>query len=162
MAEHLPEPHATPAPAARMPSKRHRALLDSYRDGTSIMQGWTREKLGNIILRHWQWGSASLVWDIDDRYIMPDGVVFGGHIAAVADHLVALGAMTVLGDSRERFRTSRLEVNFFRPLTKCQVDIAVSVTNASKSLIHVQADISTPEQKLAARIQAVQVRRMTG
>ena len=33
------------------------------------------------------------------------------------------------------------------------------VTNASKSLIHVEADFITPDDKLAVRINAVQVRR---
>ncbi len=146
----------------RQPSERHIELLNSYMSGTSIFKGWAQEKLGDISIEEWSWGSAFMAWDIDDRFIMPDGVMFGGHIAAVADHIVALGAMTVLTDVKERFRTSRLETNFFRPLTKCKADIVVTVTNASKRLIHVEANIFNGDEKLAVRIHAVQVRRMTG
>ena len=101
-------------------------------------------------------------WDIDDRFLMPDGVMFGGHIASVADHVAGLTTMTVLTANEERFRTSRLETNYFRPLTAPLAVIDGRVVNASKTLIHVEADFLNAEEKLAVRISAVQVRRMTG
>lgn len=146
----------------RITSERHTELLNSYMDESSRLKGWARDRLGEIAICEWEYGSASLTWDIDDQFVMPDGVVFGGHIAAVGDHLVSIGAMTVLTDSKERFRTSRLETNFFRPLTKCAADIVVTATNVSQRLIHLEADIFNADEKLAARINAVQVRRMTG
>ncbi len=146
----------------RVTSERHTNLLDDYQKGESIFQAWVQENLGEISLMEWEWGRVSLYWEMDDRFIMPDGVMFGGHIASVSDHFVALGAMTVLTDSKERFRTSRLETNFFRPLTKPHANIEVKVTNASKNLIHVEAEIFNAHDKLAARIHAVQMRRLTG
>jgi acyl-coenzyme A thioesterase PaaI-like protein len=77
----------------------------------------------------------------------------------VADHVAGLLAMTVLEDSAERFRTSKLETNFFRPVMAPLVKIEGRVVNASKTLIHVEADFLTAEDKLAVRIAAVQVRR---
>ncbi len=146
----------------RTTSERHADILNGYKSGGSRFNDWSREKLGDFTLLKWSFGALSMRWDIDDRFLMPDGVMFGGHIASVADHVAGLAAMTVLTDSRERFRTSRLETNFFRPLTAPLAMIEARITNASKNLIHVEADMTNGDDKLAVRINAVQVRRMTG
>lgn len=143
-------------------SERHSAILDEYKAGGSRFNAWAEEKLGAFTLTDWSWGAISMRWDIDERFVMPDGVMFGGHIASVADHVAGLAAMTVLTDSKERFRTSRLETNYFRPLGMPLATIEGRVTNASKSLIHLEADFLNADGKLAARIYAVQVRRATG
>jgi acyl-coenzyme A thioesterase PaaI-like protein len=146
----------------RTTSERHTDILNGYKAGGSRFNEWSREKLGDFTLTEWSWGVIKMRWDIDDRFLMPDGVMFGGHIASVADHVAGLAAMTVLTANEERFRTSRLETNYFRPLTAPLAIIEGRVTNASKTLIHVEADFLNAEEKLAARINAVQVRRMTG
>ena len=146
----------------RTTSDRHTDILNDYKTGGSRFNAWAEEKLGTFKLAHWAWGAISLRWDIDDRFVMPDGVMFGGHIASVADHVAGLTAMTVLTDNKERFRTSRLETNYFRPLTMPLATIEGRVTNASKTLIHVEADFFNEDEKLAVRMGAVQVRRMTG
>lgn len=143
-------------------SERHTDILNGYKAGGSRFNEWAEEKLGTLILEHWEWGAIKMRWEIDDRFLMPDGVMFGGHIASVADHVAGLAAMTVLGDNRERFRTSRLETNYFRPLTAPRAVIDGRIANASKNLIHVEADLYNADDKLAVRINAVQVRRMTG
>jgi acyl-coenzyme A thioesterase PaaI-like protein len=146
----------------RTTSDRHADILNGYKAGGSKFNIWAEEKLGNFALTHWEWGEIKIRWDIDDRFVMPDGVMFGGHIASVADHVAGLTAMTVLTASTERFRTSRLETNYFRPLMMPLALIEGRVTNASKSLIHVEADFYNDDDKLAVRVNAVQVRRMTG
>ena len=148
--------------AERTTSERHTDILNGYKSGGSRFNEWTHEKLGDITMSSWEWGAINLRWDIDDRFVMPDGVMFGGHIASVADHVAGLTAMTVLTESKERFRTSRLETNFFRPLTMPLATIEGRVTNASASLIHVEADFYNADDKLAVKVHAVQVRRMTG
>ena len=146
----------------RTTSQRHTDILNGYKAGGSRYNDWSREKLGDFTLTQWTWGHVQLTWDIDDRFVMPDGVMFGGQIAFVADHVAGLTAMTVLAVNEERFRTSRLETNFFRPLTMPLATIEGRVVNASKSLIHVEADFFNEQKKLAVRIYATQVRRMTG
>lgn len=141
-------------------SARHREILDGYKAGRSRFVDWARAGLGDIALLDWSWGRLSMLWTLDDRFVMPDGVVFGGHVAAVADHIAGLAAMTVLAASEERIRTSRLETTFFRPVMKPTVAIEGRVVNASKTLIHVEADFLNAAGKLAARIDAVQVRRL--
>ncbi len=146
----------------RTTSDRHTDILNGYKDGGSRFNEWSEEKLGRLILTDWEWGAINMRWEIDDRFVMPDGVVFGGHTASVADHVASLTAMTVLVSDKERFRTSRLETNYFRPLTMPLATIEGRVTNASKTLIHVEADFYNADDKLAVRVNAVEVRRMTG
>ncbi len=140
-------------------SDRHTEILDGYKRGDSRFNKWSEEKLGTFRLTHWEWGKLSIQWEIDDRFVMPDGVMFGGHVASVADHVAGLAAMTVLEANDDRFRTSRLETNFFRPVMKPKATIEARVVNTSKSLIHVEADIFNAEGKLAARIAAAQMKR---
>jgi acyl-coenzyme A thioesterase PaaI-like protein len=66
----------------------------------------------------------------------------------------------VLTESGERFRTSKLETNFFRPVIKPHARIEGRVVNSSQTLIHVEADFFNAEDKLAVRINATQVRRV--
>lgn len=141
-------------------SQRHTDILNGYKAGGSRFNEWAAAKLGDLKLVAWSFGRISMVWEIDDRFVMPDGVMFGGHVASVADHVAGLATMTVLEDNAERFRTSRLEANYFRPVMAPQVKIEGRVVNASKTLIHVEADFLNPEAKLAVRIAAVQVRRV--
>ncbi len=143
-------------------SQRHTDILNGYKAGGSRFHLWAEENLGDLKLKSWEWGLIEMRWEIDDRFVMPDGVMFGGHIASVADHVAGLTAMTVLAVDEERFRTSQLKINYFRPLTQPFATIEGRVVNASKTLIHVEADIYNAEDKLAVRVNAVQVRRMTG
>lgn len=143
-------------------SARHSEILDSYKRGDGRFNKWCEEKLGTFRLTDWEWGKLSMVWEIDDRFLMPDGVMFGGHVASVADHVAGLAAMTVLEATEDRFRTSRLETSFFRPVMKPTTTIEALVVNASKSLIHVEADFIGADGKLAARIAAVQMKRKEG
>lgn len=140
-------------------SPRHTEILNAYQAGESRFYLWAKEHFADLKLLSWSRGRTSMHWTIGDQFVMPDGVVFGGHVAAVADHVAGLLTMTTLDDSADRFRTSRLETNFFRPLMKPSSTIEGRVVNASKTLIHVEADFFNAEGKLAARIVAVQARR---
>lgn len=140
-------------------SSRHSKILNDQVSGVSIYNGWAAEKLGPIKLTAWEWGSAFFQWDVDERWLMPDGVMFGGHVASVGDYVTSGTAMTVLTEDDQRFRTSRLETDFFRPMIKQHVMIEGRVVNVSKSLIHVETQFLNPEKKMIARVSAVQVRR---
>ena len=143
-------------------SERHTDILNGYKAGASRFNDWARERLGEIVLTEWSWGLVKIRWEIDDRFVMPDGVMFGGHIASVADHVAGLATMTVLAANEERVRTSRLETQYFRPLMMPLATIEGRVVNAAKTLIHVEADFTDAQGKLAVRVNAIQVRRMTG
>lgn len=139
-------------------SARHAEILNGYQ-AMGPWYGWAKEKLGDLKLVSWSYGRASMVWEIDDRMLMGDGVMFGGHVASVSDQVAALVTMSALTASDDRFRTSRLETNFFRPVMKPRLVIEARATNVSATLIHAEADYFNADGKLAARINAVQVRR---
>lgn len=143
-------------------SDRHTDILNGYKQGGSRFNEWAYAQLGDLKLLAWSWGHISMEWDVDERFVMPDGVMFGGHTAAVADHVAGLATMTVLMRDEERFRTSRLETSYFRPIREEPVRIEGKVVAASKHLIHVEAAFHDPEDRLAVKIAAVQVRRATG
>ncbi len=140
-------------------SERHSDFLNEYINGDSRAKKWFHERHTDFVLTDWSPGRVSMVWSIGDEFLAPDGVMFGGQIAFVADHVCALAAYTVLGAEDDRFRTSRLETNFFRPLTKCDARIEAQVVNVSKNLIHIEGEIFNAQDKCAARISAVQMRR---
>ncbi|MEO0398623.1 MAG: hotdog domain-containing protein [Pseudomonadota bacterium] len=144
--------------SARATSERHAGILNDYKNETSPFFDWVRDRLGDVRLDDWDWGQANFSWTIDDRYIVGDGFTFGGHIAAVADHVAAVVAMTALSDVDDRFRTGRLDTQFFRPVTKPSARIEARVVNISRSLVNVEADFFTAKNKLAVRIAATQVR----
>lgn len=139
-------------------SARHAEILNGYQ-AMGPWYGWAKEKLGDLKLVSWSYGRASMVWEIDDRMLMGDGVMFGGHVASVSDQVAALVTMSTLTESDDRFRTSRLETNFFRPVMKPRLVIEARATNVSATLIHAEADYFNADGKLAVRINAVQVRR---
>jgi len=141
-------------------SERHAGILNGYMRGDTRFNEWAEKNLGAFRLTDWAWGELSMIWEIEDRFVMPDGVMFGGHIASVADHVTGLAAMTALEKNEDRFRTSRLETTFFRPIMKPRATIKARIVNASKSLIHVEADFFNDEGKLAARVTAVQMKRV--
>ena len=143
-------------------SDRHAEILNGYQAGTSRFHDWANENLGDLALLSWSYGRIDMLWTIDDRFLMPDGVMFGGHVASVADHVAGLAAMSTLEDSADRFRTSRLETNFFRPVVKPSVKISARAVNVSATLIHIEADFLNAEDRLAVRVFATQVRRRAG
>lgn len=143
-------------------SERHTEILNGYQAGNSRFIAWATENLGDLKLVSWSYGRIDMLWTIDERFLMPDGVMFGGHVASVADHVAGLATMSTLDQSADRFRTSRLESNFFRPVVKPAVKIAARAVNVSATLIHVEADFLNAENRLAARVFATQVRRRAG
>ena len=147
---------------SRRTSERHAGILNAYQAMDGPFYRWAADKIGDIRITHWEYGRVSMEWLIDDRMVMPDGVMFGGHVASAADHFVGLVSMSVLEESDERFRTSRLETSFFRPVKRPRVAVEARITNVSRTLIHAEADVFTPEGKPAVRISAVQVRRRAG
>ena len=146
----------------RKTSERHSAMLDGYHQGGTKFNAWVEDHLGGLALERWEYGAVELRWTFDQHQIMPDGVLFGGHIAAVADHIAALATMSALTQDEERFRTSRLETDFFRPLMGEGADVRAIVTNASRRLIHVTGEVFDKEGRLAVQFRALQARTRSG
>ena len=129
--------------------------LDQIKGGDVVLPPVVQTlKLGG--LDDWGQGWARKTWTPAPELLNSDGSLFGGYIAALADQILALAAMTVApGDAM--FRTSNLKVDFIR-VGKAQVlTLEGRVIAKTKGMIHVEADFRRPDGELIARASAQQV-----
>jgi len=138
-------------------SRRHTQMLNRLLEGPPPFKPVAI--LGGGSLSDWGEGWVKARWPINTDFRLPDGSMFGGYIAALADHTLAPAAFSVLEDDDDRFRTANLQTNFFRPLTGEWMDLEARVVNVSRRLIHVEGDFLNEDGKVAARCTAVQSRR---
>jgi uncharacterized protein (TIGR00369 family) len=81
--------------------------------------------------------------------------LFGGYIAALADHLLACAVFTILADD-ESFATSELHVHFFRPVREGVLEIEARVVTRSKRSAYCEATTVDEVGDLIARAGATQ------
>ena len=143
---------------SKVTSKRYADILNTYQTGESDNVKWAQAVVGRCEILDWKWGEAQIRWTPDQKNILPDGIIFGGHIAAVSDHVGFMGVATVMEDDNEGFRTTQLQSNYFRPVSPEPTMINVRVGNVSRSFVHVDVDIMTPDNKLAVRSLVIQNR----
>jgi uncharacterized protein (TIGR00369 family) len=107
-------------------------------------------------LDDWGEGWARKTWTPAPELLNSDGSLFGGYLAALADQILALAAMTVApGDAM--FRTSNLKVDFIRVGKAETLAIEGRVVAKTKSMIHVEADFRRPDGELIVRASAQQI-----
>ena len=144
--------------AKRTTSERHTEILNAIRDGVEkdIKEG-VMHHLSLTGLDEWEYGRAAVAWEIDPRFRNYDGSLFGGYIAAMADRIFALATFTVLHHNDERFRTTQLQTQFWRPVFGDRLRAEGRVINRSARLIHLEADFHDEHDKVCARATAVQM-----
>lgn len=81
--------------------------------------------------------------------------LFGGYIAALADHVLACAVFTVLKDD-EAFATSELHVHFFRPAREGVLEIEARVVTRGRRSAYCDSTIVDDEGRLIARAGATQ------
>jgi len=102
----------------------------------------------------WEPGRVSRRWNFGTWAHNPDGTVFGGLIAALADQATSFAAFTVLADD-EASRTASLQVDYFRPVIGPHVTLEARIVNRSRRLIHTETEIVRADGKVAAHARAV-------
>lgn len=100
-------------------------------------------------------GFLNVHWDVDPLYANPDGSIYGGWIAAMADNLLYLVATTVFKEL-ENASTSDLQLIFMRPIKQGRIRIEARVIKRSRSAILCDCSFFLPDGKLAARATAQQ------
>ncbi|MEL7028675.1 MAG: PaaI family thioesterase [Pseudomonadota bacterium] len=138
-------------------SQRHAQMLDWLVENPPKFAPMIA--LGAGELSSWSEGVVKARWRINETFRLPDGSMFGGYIAALADQILALATFSVLPEDDDRFRTANLQTNFFRPLTGEWMNVEARVVNVSRRLIHVEGDFMNEDGKVAAHCTAVQSRR---
>lgn len=107
-------------------------------------------------LDDWGDGWARKTWTPAPELLNSDGSLFGGYIAALADQILALAAMTV-APADAMFRTSNLRVDFIRVGKAEVLTLEGRVVARTKGMIHVEADFRRPDGELIARAGAQQI-----
>lgn len=111
-------------------------------------------KLG--LLDAWGEGWIEKTWRPDPALATADGSLFGGYIAALADQALAFAAMTVVPDDRT-YRTTQLNVSFYRVGRDAPVFIRAEVIAHTRQLISVRARFIQAEDRLIAEAGAQQI-----
>jgi acyl-coenzyme A thioesterase PaaI-like protein len=106
------------------------------------------------LLDMWQPGIVRKVWHACPEILHADGSMFGGYIAALADQMAAFAAMTVVPEGHA-YRTTSLQVQFFKLTRSPTLHIEARVLSQSKSIIAVDVDFSLGSS-LVARATASQ------
>lgn len=81
--------------------------------------------------------------------------LFGGYIAALADHILANAVFTVLEET-EAFATAELHVHFLRPARRGALEVEARVVTRGRRSAYCEATIHGEGDKLIARAGATQ------
>jgi uncharacterized protein (TIGR00369 family) len=106
-------------------------------------------------LEGWESGRVWMTWTVDADLTTPMGPVFGGYLAALADHVMACALFTVLED-HETFSTSDLHANFLHPVRSGCVEIEALVINRSERAAACETRFSDTSGRLLVRAVATQ------
>ncbi|WP_374570607.1 PaaI family thioesterase [Phenylobacterium sp.] len=129
--------------------------LDALKAGAADVPLVTRTlRMG--LLDDWGEGWTRKTWEPDPAVIGPDGTLFGGHLAALADQSAAFAAMTVMAED-EVFRTTNLAVQYFRVSPALALRIEGRVVARTRRLVSVEVDFRRPDGQLVAKATAQQV-----
>jgi len=129
--------------------------LDALKAGTADVPLVT-ETLRMGLLDDWGEGWSRKVWSPDPAVISPDGSLFGGHLAALADQSAAFATMTVMGE-HETFRTTNLSVQFFRVGRAYPLEVTGRVVARTTHMVSLEVDFRRPDGELIARASAQQI-----
>lgn len=109
------------------------------------------------MLDGWEKGRVWARWPVEQEFLTPVGPsLFGGYVAALADHLLACAAFTVLSD-QEACVTCELHVHFLRPVRGGSLDIEARVVSRSRQIAYCEATIADGAGRLMARAGATQM-----
>ncbi|MCI3133960.1 PaaI family thioesterase [Phenylobacterium aquaticum] len=112
--------------------------------------------LGLGVVEAWGPGWVRKGWTPRPEVLNGDGSLFGGYLAALADQVLAFATMTVVPDTAY-FRTTQLQIQFFRVGRAHPLEIEARVLAQTKQLISVEADFRRPDGELIAKASAQQV-----
>jgi uncharacterized protein (TIGR00369 family) len=104
----------------------------------------------------WEPGRVTATWPVDQRFFNERGVLFGGFLAALSDHILGMATMSVL-EAGEAFTTSDLRTSFFRPVTGGTLKLDARVVHRSRNMVHVEVQFVREDDKLVAKATATQV-----
>jgi uncharacterized protein (TIGR00369 family) len=129
-------------------------LLDAYVAGTAPEPS-VNQKLGMTpALHEWRPGFVMKRWPVDPE-LFHGSALFGGYIAALADQVLGLAAMTVLEDGFF-FGTTNMAISYLGPVTSGELRIEGEVVQHRNRAIYVECTFYF-ENDIVAKASATQV-----
>lgn len=128
--------------------------LDRIRAGNGTPPPVIRELGLRAGIEGWEPGRVWGRWTLDPRYSNPDGSLFGGYLAALADQALGLVMMTVLDDD-SFMTTADLRLSFFRP-SLGDVWYEARVVHLGRRSAHVEAEFRDSAGVVLAKASASQ------
>ncbi|MEQ8993946.1 MAG: PaaI family thioesterase [Pseudomonadales bacterium] len=128
-------------------------LLDGYVEGTEP-EPLVNQKLGLGTLDEWRPGFVSKRWAVDED-LFHGRALFGGYIAALADQMLGLAAMTVLEDG-VFFGTTNMSINYLAPVTGGDLVVEARVIAHHRKAMLVECSFLV-EDALVAKATAIEV-----
>jgi len=104
----------------------------------------------------WTPGRVTARWVADPRFFHERGALFGGFLAVLSDHALAMVTMSVL-ESGELFSTSDLRTSFFRPVTGGTLNIEATVIHRGRNMVQAEVSFAREDGKLVGKATATQV-----
>lgn len=127
--------------------------IDGYIDG-SVNEPLPNTKLGMGTLDEWGPGYVIKKWPVDSD-LFHGRALFGGYIAALADQVLGLAAMTVLKDD-VFFGTTNMSINYLSPVTGGMLEVRGGVIRQQRKSVYVECTF-TIKGELIAKATATQV-----
>ena len=108
------------------------------------------------LIDRWEPGRVWCRLKVDPDLIQPQGDLFGGYIAVVADEMLGMATASVLVDG-EVFTTSDSHVHYFRPTSGGELNIEASIIHKGRSSAYVEATFTNSDGELVAKASATQI-----
>jgi uncharacterized protein (TIGR00369 family) len=102
----------------------------------------------------WEGKTIRCQWEAHDQVHQDAGMVFGGYLSVLADHVAASTMMTIMQDN-EIFFTKKLEIEYKKPIRSGTVNIegAVIEHNETSALVEVTLRNHKGELLAVAKVQ---------
>lgn len=107
-------------------------------------------------LDDWGEGWVRKSWAPRPELSLPDGTLFGGYLAALADQVLAFAAMSVAPED-VAFRTTNLQLHFVRVTSAQPLTIEAHVVAQTRQLITARAEFRRVDGELIAEATAQQL-----
>lgn len=104
-------------------------------------------------------GKITCQFDVIEEFKQPEGFLFGGFTAAVADEYLAMVAFSVLTNDYVVV-TSDLRVQYFRPMINGKISVEATILNESRATIHAEVTFKTETGKLAVKATATMSKKL--
>ena len=99
-------------------------------------------------------GLAVAEWDAKEEHTIPTGTVHGGHIAAVADSVCSVAAVSTLEKRGMTAGTLTLSVDFYRYIYPGTLTYTARVSHKGRKNIFVSCDVTDADGHRVANARA--------